>query len=460
MPAEVPSSHQVLPSGEVLPSDEDGFVRGLSELGGGPAGRHARPSPPRRALAVVLLLTAVTCLLGWVQKSPCRTHPWTHEYQYTRMCYSDTFALYYAEKLADGKTPYVDTPVEYPVLLGAAMGVTAKVVAWTPVGGRGQRYFDLNALLLTAAAMVVAAMTWALAGRRRPWDAALFAAAPVLVFNAFTNWDLIAAALAAAGLWAWARRRPILAGVLVGIGTATKLYPALLLLPLLALCLRERQLREWFRAAAAAVIAWLIIDVPVWLTYPRNFGRFWSLNRNRGADWNSIWLALEHARGRPLDPAGAVPPDRLNLAFAAATLLVILGVIALALLAPRRPRVASLAFLLVAGFLLVNKVASPQYVLWVLPLAVLARPRWGALLAWQATEIVTLFFLYYYFVANAHPGSGIAVEWYLTALLVRDAALIGLMALVGWEIWQPDRDVVRRSGVDDPAGGVLVRATG
>lgn len=451
------STSQVAP-GPVDPSREDSVLAGLSELVGGPVGRHAPPGRPRRALAVILLLAVVTCLLGWVQKSPCRTHAWTKDYQYTRMCYSDTFALYYAEGLADGKTPYKDTPVEYPVLLGAVMGAVAEVTSWAPADRRGQVYFDLNAVLLTTAAMAVAATTWALAGRRRPWDAALFAAAPVLVFNGFTNWDLLAAALAGGGLLAWARRRPMLAGVLLGLGTTMKLYPALFLVPLLALCLRERQMGPWLRAAAAATVTWLVLNVPVWIAYPANFGRFWSLNRNRGAEWNSIWLVLEKVRGRGLDPSGTVPPERLNLAFGIATALVILGVLAVGLLAPRRPRVAQLAFLLVAGFVLVNKVASPQYVLWVLPLAVLARPRWRALLVWQATEIITLFFLYYYFVANSQPGSGIRVQWYISALLLRDVVLAGLMALVVWEIWRPERDVVRTGGVDDPAAGVLLPA--
>ena len=56
--------------------------------------------------------------------------------------------------------------------------------------------------------------------------------------------------------------------------------------------------------------------------------------------------------------------------------------------ARRRPRVPQIVFLLVAGFILVNKVDSPQYCLWLLPLAVLARPRWGPLLTWQATELL------------------------------------------------------------------------
>ena len=64
--------------------------------------------------------------------------------------------------------------------------------------------------------------------------------APGLVLTAYINWDLLAVALGAGALWAWSRRSPLTAGVLIGLGTAAKLYPAFLLLPLLLLCFRER----------------------------------------------------------------------------------------------------------------------------------------------------------------------------------------------------------------------------
>ncbi len=62
------------------------------------------------------------------------------------------------------------------------------------------------------------------------------------------------------------------------------------------------------------------------------------------------------------------------------------GVAVLAFLAPRPPRLASLCFLVLAAFLLVNKVWSPQYTLWLVPLAVLALPRWRLLLAWMTLD--------------------------------------------------------------------------
>jgi uncharacterized membrane protein len=109
----------------------------------------------------------------------------------------------------------------------------------------------------------------------------------------------------------------------------------------------------------------------------------------------------------------------------------------------------------VAAFLLLNKVYSPQYALWLLPLAVLARPRWRSLLVWQATEAVVwgmtmLFYL-------GRDNRGVEAEWSYLAVLVRDAVLVALVVLVVREILRPDSDVVRTTwpGVDDPAGGVL-----
>ena len=76
--------------------------------------------------------------------------------QYTRFCYTDVLALYYAEGLNEGKVPYLDHPVEYPVLTGAFMGVLGLPVHALgddrPEINQGQWFYNLNALVLGALA--------------------------------------------------------------------------------------------------------------------------------------------------------------------------------------------------------------------------------------------------------------------------------------------------------------------
>ena len=443
----------------VAPSRSDPVVHGASELLGGPIGEHATRRTTRFwvPVRVVLVLMVVGLGIGWLQKSPCSTHAWTSEYQYTRMCYSDVYALYYAEGLDRGQVPYADHPVEYPVVIGGLMQAASWTASFAPDGDKVDVFFATSVALLSFGGLTVAYTTTRLAGRRRPWDAAMVALAPVLFFHAFTNWDLAAAAFAGAGLLAWGRRRPALAGVLLGLGVATKLYPLLLVGALFLLCLRAGRLRSWGVLTAAATVTWLLVDVPIWVAWPSSFGRFYSLSRTRPADWDSLWFLLEHVRGRPLDAAvgSGQSPTLLNAASGAAFAVVAVALAVLVLRAPRRPRVGQVAFLAVVGFLLTSKVYSPQYAIWLLPLAVLARPRWPALLAWQATEVVLLFTRFYFFVGHDNSGQGLPVTYFLTAVVVRDVALLGLCALVVHEIWRPRRDVVRFPDVDDPAGGVL-----
>ena len=486
------------PAGLALPARDDPVVAGTSRVIGGPPGSHARLGPRRFWTPVrwLVLLTLVTSLFGWWQKSPCRVHPWAEEYQYTRACYTDVFALYFAEQLSAGKTPYLEYPVEYPVVIGGVMAVAAEVVAVLPAERRPRHFYDVTWALLTACALVVVVTAARLAGRR-PWDAAMFAAAPLLVLHGSTNWDLVAMALVGLGLLQWARCRPLAAGLLLGLATATKLYPVLFLVPLFALCLRARRMRAFAVTAAALVLTPVLVSLPVYLQSPYfapdpsgvqsvvaaslldRLGteglsalaptverggvravnatyRFFDLNRVRPADWDSGWYALQKVRGVPLDEglAAGEAPRRLNYGVAALFLVALAGIVALALLARRRPRLMPLLFLTVLAFLLTNKVWSPQFSLWLVPIALLARPRWRPFLAWQAAEVLVLFTRFYFFVGNDKPGQGIDPWWFLSAVGLRDLALLVFAGFVIRDVLRPENDVVR-DGADDPAGGVL-----
>jgi uncharacterized membrane protein len=440
------------------PSRTDSFVREASGAVGGPVGKHTRFGAaffwtPAR---VLVLLSMVTFLLGFVMKAPCSTHPWSDNYQYTRLCYSDVFALYFSEGIVDDKVPYVDHPVEYPVVIGGLMWVAGTV------SDDAADFYNATAAIMLICAVATTVLTSRTAGRRRPWDAALFALAPGIVLHGTTNWDLAAVALTAAGMWAWSRRQPELAGLFIGLGIATKLYPIFLIGALFVLCVRGSRIVEWARFTAVSLATVLLVYIPVVLV-SGTFGveckgkvyqqaawrRFLTLNECRAADWDSVAFAYQKVTGHD------IPVPALNTITAVGVGFVCALVWLLVVTAPRRPRVAQVMFLLVAGFLLVNKVNSPQYTVWLIPLAALARPRWGAFLAWQGAELLVLFTRFYYFVNVGDSSKGIEVHWFLWAVGLRNVLLLTVMGLVVREMFQPYHDVVRRDGEDDPGGGVL-----
>ena len=111
---------------------------------------------------------------------------------------------------------------------------------------------------------------------------------PLLIVHAFTNWDLLAIGMTGGAMVAWARERPVLAGALFGLGAAAKLYPVLLLGPLLILCLRAGRMPAWTRRSSPRLV-WLVINVPI-TGLPGGLVRVHRLNSSRGAEYDSWYF--------------------------------------------------------------------------------------------------------------------------------------------------------------------------
>lgn len=304
----------------VPPTRHDEVAAAGSEFIGGPVGRRARLgghwlSPVR----VVVLVALGMFALGMVQKLPCYDWAWFQGAgsQYTHACYSDIPHLYSARGFADGLVPYRDEfpdiatdpkfggmkYLEYPVLTGAFM----QVASWmTPTAGsiqhREQMYWMVNAGMLMACAAVIAVCV-ARTHRRRPWDALLLALAPAFALNATINWDLPAVALTAVAMLMWSRGRPLLAGVSIGLATAAKLYPVLLLGVLFVLCWRAGKWRAFGAAALGAAVSWLLVNGPVMYFAWDGWKRFYEFSQERPIDFGSVWLLISQRTGNPLEGA-------------------------------------------------------------------------------------------------------------------------------------------------------------
>ena len=398
-----------------------------------------RRSRRRLSLALVLACLGGTLLVGAIHKSPCSSTNWGDGRQYRLACYTDIVPLFGTEQLRGGRLPYLDrcAPAttncdEYPVLTMYAM----RIAGWLS-GDRATPFFWVNALLLTVAAAVVAVCVYVLDPRRALW----FALAPSLALEAFVNWDLVAVAFAAGGTVAFVRRRDGWAGTLLALGAAAKLFPALLLVPFAAERLRERRpdgaIRLWWWAAGV----WVAVNLPFAIVRPAGWWEVFRFNGSRPADWDSVWMIA------------------CRLSLCASTGIVNVGsIVGAALLvailweAKRRrepgfPRWHLVLPILVC-FLLLAKVYSPQFTLWLLPWFALFAPRLRWFVAFEAADVAVFVTRFAFF--GELTGIGGWPRWvFETAVVIRAAVLV--WGLVSW-VLRPSRTV----GSPEPVPQVAV----
>lgn len=324
-----PSDH--VATGTVYsPSRIDPVARAASTVIGGPAGRRLASTPGFwGAVPVLVLLAAAMLSFGLVQKEHCRAEGWTSPDQFWHACYSDIPVLYGsaglggAERLGLVDSLGSDGGLGQSPLAGAVMWVTSAVVSDSSPNA-ARHFFDLTAVGLTLA-LAVAVTAVALLAGRRSWDAAHLALSPVLITTGLISYQLLAVALVAAALLVFARGRPLIGGLLLGLGIATAPQVAVigLVIPLLA----SRYLRAGIAPAAgaerpdidsrpavgvglvfgaAALGGWLFVRVLLLPGYVGELGTAWKNWVDSVPGYGSLWLAPQLLGASEPDPASSL----------------------------------------------------------------------------------------------------------------------------------------------------------
>lgn len=397
-------------------------------------------------------MVLISGLLALLFKDHCRQAGWLTPDQYSTTCYSEfpnAFARYRIGEVFPFSS--ANTGFDYPPLTGLIAGITGWLSGFAGTGdARLLGFFDLNAFLLV---LIWLAGTLALArsNRRRPWDAAVFAASPLLLFTAFSSWDLWAAALSAVALFLLSRRRSMASGVVLGLTVSVQPYAGLILLVVALVLLRRRLRAALFHLVVGGLLSWLVINLPVMLLSRPAWFNFW-VDAWNGKPATGSFYYVSNAVAERIGVSGFDPV----VASVVAGVLALLGALAVAVLcfkAGQAPRVAQLAVLLVGWFMVVDKYAVPEHLVWLLPLFALARPHWRALLIWQLFGV--LFYLAQLFhlgvvLGDNNSQHGIDLPYYALAMLTSNLVTLVMLALVVRDVLQPPRDVLRRGGVDDP----------
>jgi uncharacterized membrane protein len=362
-----------------------------------------------RALLALALLAA---LLSFTKFSHCEGVNWATPDQYIHACYSDLPSLFGERGMVDKAWPYAsDTnAVEYPVLTGLVMYATS-FVAHTPVS-----YFNFNvfwlALLFVCVVFIVRKI--------QPEFTYLVPVAPAMIASLYINWDLWAIATMLLAIYWFDRKAYLYSSIALAVSISTKFLPIFLLLPIIFILWRSNQIREMFKYAATTVAIWLAINLPFALTTPTGWWRFYKLNLSREADWGSLWLAF----------------SQLGLGLAnlnyLAILLLLIGLTSFVIFlfeVKNTPTLASVAFIVMAIVMVASKVYSPQYVLWLTPLAVIAlthKKDLHAFWIWQAAETMYHVAIWQHLALFTGAAFGLQQGGYATITLIRIAATIYL----------------------------------
>jgi hypothetical protein len=374
----------------------------------------------------VIALALCTGLLSLVKFDHCYNSNWTGVGVDVHECYSDLPALFDARGLVDHVWPYssATNSVEYPPLTGVVMWATALI---TPHGTNSDKYYFLINIALLAALFI---FTSVVVSKINPSKWYLLPILPAVIASLYINWDMWAVLTAVLSIYWFDRRRYWWSAIALAISIATKFFPIVLLIPIALIFFKEREFKTGLRYLSQTIILWVLINAPFAIWNRSGWWRFFKLNSNRPADLGSFWQAI--------NIFNINPPD-INFFWLALFILASLAVAGHLIRAANLPSLAQVAFVFVALFTALNKVYSPQYVLWLAPLGVMAlvnnRDR-SAFWIWQGAEAIYHFAIWEYLAGYAGANFALPPKWYAGAILLR----VSTSLFFAWRILLSTRD--------------------
>jgi uncharacterized membrane protein len=366
-----------------------------------------------RTLVVLALFAS---LVSFAKFSQCENSGWATPDQYVHACYSDLPALYASRGLDTNSWPYSsdDNSVEYPIITAMVMYATS-FAAKSPAS-----YFNVNIFFL----ILLFLATVIVVRKIRPEFAYLSAVAPAMIASLFINWDLWGIVTMMLAIYWFDRKQYLHSALILALSISTKFLPIFLLIPIAFILWRDARLKELVKYVAVVAATWLALNAPFALTTPTGWWRFFKLNLDRGADWGSIWLALQQL---------GISLTNLNYLSILLLLIALTSVAILFFELKYTPTLASIAFIVMASVMVASKVYSPQFVLWLTPLAVIALTNAKDLHAfwlWQATEVIYHVAIWQHIASVTDAQFGLGPTPYAILTLVRIAGTIYLMAVL------------------------------
>ena len=349
-----------------------------------------------------------SALLSFLKFNHCRLNDWASPDNYIHACYTDIPALFSERGLDTNTFPFssATNSIEYPPIIGLGNWLISFI---TPTTNSYRWFFDINILLITilffGCALIVRKM--------QPKLINLFIFAPAVIASLFINWDIWAVITALLAIYYFDQKKFEPSAIWLGVSIATKFFPIVLLLPIAIIFYRNKKLTEFSRYLFTTFIIWAAFNLPIMLTYFDGWWRFYKLNLERSADFGSIWYGLSLLN---------IDSPSLNLIYPLLSIGLFTGFTFYLIKLKKTPKLAQVALFAVVIFTTVGKVYSPQFVLWLTPLAVIALTNSRQQITfwlWQASEIIYHLAIWQYLALFTGAQFGLPAGGYVIAIALR-----------------------------------------
>ena len=357
----------------------------------------------------------ISALLSFLKFNHCRLNDWASPDNYIHACYTDIPALFSERGLDTNTFPFssATNSIEYPPIIGLGNWLISFI---TPTTNSYRWFFDINILLITilffGCALIVRKM--------QPKLINLFIFAPAVIASLFINWDIWAVVTALLAIYYFDQKKYEPSAIWLGVSIATKFFPIVLLLPIAIIFYRDKKINDLLRYLFTTFIIWAAFNLPIMLTYFDGWWRFYKLNLERGADFGSIWYGLSLLN---------INSPALNSIYLLLSIGLFTGFTFYLIKLKKTPKLAQVAIFAVVIFTTVGKVYSPQFVLWLTPLAVIALTNSRQQITfwiWQASEIIYHLAIWQYLALFTGAQFGLPAGGYVIAIALR---VVGISCL-------------------------------
>ena len=262
----------------------------------------------------------------------------------------------FSEKILAGDTK-VQHPVEYPALTGLVMWLISFLVTPTPTAY--DDYYRITAAFQIVLLAISAYLIFKIAGKKYGF---YFILAPAVLYSLNRNWDIWAIAAMLLAIYLFEKEKFQLSAILLAVSIATKFFPIVLVLPILIIFLRNKQLKLFIRYALTTAAAWVVINLPFILINYEGWAYFYKFSAERGLGSASFF-----------EITNIILPS-ITFSSIHFYILNILAMVVVTIYFAKLksvPTLAATSFFVMFGFILFNKQYSMQYVIWLSALAVL-----------------------------------------------------------------------------------------